>query len=665
MKPPVMTSPSLEKTVVADPPAPAPPLERDAFFNAFSTILAAQCPADGIHPRLFVKDANGVYLHVNAAFAADQGLTPADMIGRTDRMFYPEELVARYRHDDLRVLASAQPLSVEEPYPSDGEQRMVQTTKAPILDGDGRPIGVLGVLIDITKQMEAEQRAEQHRWMLSEGERLAHLGSWRYHSANDHFEWSDELLQIVGLPPDQTHGTLADFTAHVHDEDRAAIDSVFRHIHEQSGSWQRNARIRLANGDVRHVVIRGRSIHRKGKPAQAIGAVQDVTELKTRELDLQRVNWTLRAVTESGAALIRSSSELELMSTVCEALTSDDIFVLAAIAEPLDDADKSIVIRAAAGQAVAYIDGITLSWADTPHGRGPSGMAVRTGRPAIIDDIQNDPRFSAWAERAVAAGILSSIAVPVRAGLSTIAVMGVYAAEPNAFGPEEVALLERFADNLGFGIDARRTRHALDAAQAEREIEIERFRRGMELTIEAISSTVESRDPYTAGHQRRVGDIATAIAAEMGLDSFFIQGLRLAAMVHDVGKIQIPLQILSKPGKLSAIEFELIKTHTTAGYEILKGLDLPWPLAEAVHQHHEYLDGSGYPRGIQGDAIILEARILTVADIVESMSAPRPYRPALGLKAALDEITRQRGSRLDPQVVDACLRCFQGKSTLE
>ncbi|WP_298379068.1 HD domain-containing phosphohydrolase [Azospirillum sp.] len=660
-------SPFLPRTGTTDePPVPCRPPERDAFFNAFVAILKTlHATSGGLHPRLFVKDADGVYLHVTDLFAADQGLTPADMVGRRDRSFYAEDLAARYRRDDLQVLASAQPISVEEPYPFDGVVRMVRTTKAPILDGDGRPIGVLGVFIDITEQMDAEQKAEQQRWMLSEGERLAHLGSWRYRNAEDHFEWSGELLQIVGLPPHQTHGTLADFLAHVHEDDRAAIEAAFHNLDHQDASWQQSARIRLVNGDLRHVIVNGRVIHRPGKAAQTIGAVQDVTELKAREFDLQRVNWMLRAITASDAALIRSASELELMTKVCEALTADDIFVLAAIAEPLDDPDKTIIIRAAAGQAVSYIDGIALSWADTPHGQGPSGTAVRTGRPSIIADIQGDPRFAAWAERAGAAGIRSSIAVPVRAGRSVIAVMGVYASEPNAFGPDEVTLLERFADNLGFGIDARRTRHALDAAQVEREMEVERFRRGMELTIEAISSTVESRDPYTAGHQRRVSDIASAIAAEMGLDAFFIQGLRLAAMVHDVGKIQIPLQILSKPGRLSSIEFDLIKTHTTAGYEILKGLDLPWPLAEAVHQHHEYLDGSGYPRGIQGDAIILEARILTVADIVESMSAPRPYRPALGLDAALAEITRQRGGRLDPQVVDACLRCFQGKTALE
>ncbi len=660
-------SPFLPRTgTIDEPPVPCRPPERDAFLNAFAAILKTlHATSGGLHPRLFVKDADGVYLHVNALFAADQGLTPNDMVGRRDRLFYAEDLVACYRRDDLQVLASAQPISVEEPYPLDGALRMVRTTKAPILDGDGRPIGVLGVLIDITEQMDAEQRAEQQRWMLSEGERLAHLGSWRYRNADDRFEWSGELLQIVGLPPHQTQGTLADFLVHVHEDDRAVMEAAFHKVDHQDASWQQSARIRLANGDLRHVIVNGRVINRPGKAAQTIGAVQDVTELKAREFDLQRVNWMLRAITASDAALIRSASELELMTKVCEALTADDIFVLAAIAEPLDDPDKTIIIRAAAGQAVSYIDGIALSWADTPHGQGPSGTAVRTGRPSIIADIQGDPRFAAWAERAGAAGIRSSIAVPVRAGRSVIAVMGVYASEPNAFGPDEVTLLERFADNLGFGIDARRTRHALDAAQAEREIEIERFRRGMELTIEAISSTVESRDPYTAGHQRRVSDIASAIAAEMGLDSFFIQGLRLAAMVHDVGKIQIPLQILSKPGRLSSIEFDLIKTHTTAGYEILKGLDLPWPLAEAVHQHHEYLDGSGYPRGIQGDAIILEARILTVADIVESMSAPRPYRPALGLDAALAEITSQRGGRLDPQVVDACLRCFHGKTALE
>lgn len=177
-------------------------------------------------------------------------------------------------------------------------------------------------------------------------------------------------------------------------------------------------------------------------------------------------------------------------------------------------------------------------------------------------------------------------------------------------------------------------------------------------TIEVLSSTLESRDPYTAGHERRVADIAVAIAAGMGLDPFRIEGLRLAATVHDIGKIQIPLRILSKPGRLSDIEYALIRTHPGVGHDILRTLELPWPVAEMVHQHHELLDGSGYPHGLKGEEILLEARILTVADIVESMSAARPYRPALGIPAALTELRRRRGVSLDPDVVDACLAIF-------
>lgn len=183
--------------------------------------------------------------------------------------------------------------------------------------------------------------------------------------------------------------------------------------------------------------------------------------------------------------------------------------------------------------------------------------------------------------------------------------------------------------------------------------------RAMRQTIEALSAALESRDPYTAGHERQVAAIAVAIATRLGLDPFRIEGLRLAATVHDIGKIQIPLRILAKPGRLSDIEFNLIKIHPTVGYDILRTLDLPWPVAEMVYQHHEYLDGSGYPCGLSGDEIMLEARIMTVADIVESMSSPRPYRPSLGLHAALAEIRRMRGQKLDPRVVDACLAIYE------
>ncbi|MEQ1673763.1 MAG: HD-GYP domain-containing protein, partial [Candidatus Nitrotoga sp.] len=173
------------------------------------------------------------------------------------------------------------------------------------------------------------------------------------------------------------------------------------------------------------------------------------------------------------------------------------------------------------------------------------------------------------------------------------------------------------------------------------------------------AAIVEMRDPYTAGHQVRVADLAMAIAKQMGLPDEQAHAIHLAGMVHDLGKIQIPAEILSKPGKITGIEYSLIKFHPQAGYDILKGINFPWPIAQMVLQHHERLDGSGYPQGLKGDAILLEARILSVADVVEAMSSHRPYRPGLGIEVALAEITKQRGIYFDPQVVDACLVLFR------
>ena len=180
-------------------------------------------------------------------------------------------------------------------------------------------------------------------------------------------------------------------------------------------------------------------------------------------------------------------------------------------------------------------------------------------------------------------------------------------------------------------------------------------------TVEVATTLSEMRDPYTAGHERRVGKIAAAIGAELGLDQERIEGLRVAGYLHDIGKITIPAEILAKPGKLSPIEFELIQGHAQASYDVLKDVEFPWPVAQVALQHHERLDGSGYPQGLKGEAILLEARILAVADVVEAMSSHRPYRPELGITAALAEIERGRGSAYDPAVADACLKLFREK----
>jgi HD-GYP domain-containing protein (c-di-GMP phosphodiesterase class II) len=170
------------------------------------------------------------------------------------------------------------------------------------------------------------------------------------------------------------------------------------------------------------------------------------------------------------------------------------------------------------------------------------------------------------------------------------------------------------------------------------------------------------RDPYTAGHQIRSADLARAIAKEMELPQDKIDGIRLAGSIHDIGKLSIPAEILSKPSKLTNLEISLIKEHSLIGYEMLKNVESPWPLAQIVYQHHERMDGSGYPQGLKGDEILMEARIMAVADVVESMASHRPYRPALGIEAALKEIEKNKGILYDADVVNACLRLFREKS---
>lgn len=196
-------------------------------------------------------------------------------------------------------------------------------------------------------------------------------------------------------------------------------------------------------------------------------------------------------------------------------------------------------------------------------------------------------------------------------------------------------------------------------ANAEIEHYIKLLEHATEATLEAVSTIVEQRDPYTAGHEKRVGILAADIGTAMGLSDHVIKGLRLTGIVHDVGKVGVPAEILAKPTRLTSIEMALVREHAQAGYEILKNVQFPWPIAEVVYQHHERMDGSGYPRGLKGDQILLEARIMAVADVVESMTSHRPYRPGLGLEAALFEIQKNRGIIYDVSVVDSCLKMFQ------
>jgi PAS domain S-box-containing protein/putative nucleotidyltransferase with HDIG domain len=244
-------------------------------------------------------------------------------------------------------------------------------------------------------------------------------------------------------------------------------------------------------------------------------------------------------------------------------------------------------------------------------------------------------------------------------------------------GPQEIGLAFKGKPGIKFEVDGAVLRD-LDGAPygivylcrdiTERKLAEENMRQGLaklrttlKASIDSLASAIEMRDPYTAGHQERVTRLARAIANEMGLAEEKVEAIEIAGVIHDIGKLYVPAEILSKPTKLSELEYSMIKMHAQVGYTILSKIDFPWPIAQIVHQHHEAINGSGYPQGLSGKDILLEAKILCVADVVEAMSSHRPYRPALGIQAALDEITQKRGILYDREVVDACLKLFREK----
>ncbi len=216
---------------------------------------------------------------------------------------------------------------------------------------------------------------------------------------------------------------------------------------------------------------------------------------------------------------------------------------------------------------------------------------------------------------------------------------------------DEIHLIQMFSEIVGYAIGKRNDEHRILASLLQ-------VKTTFTQTIEALSALVEISDPYTFGHQGRVAQLSLAIAKQLKFTQEQQDAIYMAAVLHDLGKSYIPAQILNKPGKLTDIEFDLVKTHSEHGYQILKKIDFPWPIAEMVHQHHERMDGSGYPLGLKGDDILVEAQIIAVADVIECITSHRPYRPANGLEFALEEIKMVKDIHFKSEIVDACVYLF-------
>lgn len=368
----------------------------------------------------------------------------------------------------------------------------------------------------------------------------------------------------------------------------------------------------------------------------------------------EKHSWALSALSEAAAALARADSHDLLVKEVCNAIAAQGPYVLAWVGKAEDDPNKSIKVIGGAGSALDYINNIVVSWSDQNiTGLGPAGVSIRSGKPSIVVDSETDASFAAWRELAKTYGIRSAIGSPIQDGDRPFGCLLVYSKVPNAFGPDEVLLFQSLAKEIGFGIRAIDRQQKLDDQIHQKEVIQERLSDALRATIEAMAKTMERRDPYTAGHQKRVAMIATAIARKLHWSEEATQALYMAAMVHDIGKVAVPAEILTKPTHLNDLEMKMVQEHAETGFQILKDIPFPWPIAEMVHQHHERLDGSGYPKGLKGDQICLEARVLAVADTIEAMSTHRPYRPAKGLNVAMEEIKAEAGLKLDAEIVRA------------
>lgn len=348
--------------------------------------------------------------------------------------------------------------------------------------------------------------------------------------------------------------------------------------------------------------------------------------------------------------MVSSTGTSEFLERLCTAFVELGRCALAAVSVGDSDNLGDVKIPFAAGATDFLYEGI-VSWSGSSKlGLGPTGTALRTRNTQVANLLGDLPDYAPWQERAQRFGFNSLAAIPFTLG-QQLAVLTLISIHPHAFDQSALDGLEGVAREIEFGVS-----HFQSA---------EKLARSLNGTLAALGQMTETRDPYTAGHQIRVGALGAAIAARLGMDSNMTDLVRQSGEVHDVGKIGVPAEILTRPGRLSTLDFEMVKSHTTAGANILAKASLPWPITEVALQHHERIDGSGYPNGLRGGEIIQPARIIAVADVVEAMTHHRPYRAGLGIDVALAEIVRGAGSLYDAEVVEACIAAFEAGFTFE
>jgi len=547
----------------------------------------------------------------------------------------------------------------------DGTVIWTEQRNVPIYDQAGDLVALEGIARDITERKRAEEalRVSEERFALAV--RGSNAGLWDWDIRDNSLYWSPRLKELLGYADDELDIDFDTFESHLHPDDRERTATAIEAHLKDRELYQVEQRLRTKSGEYRWFLARGQALwDENGNPLRMVGSTTDITDRKRAEEEVRRNLERIEALREIDIAITSTLDLTEVLDIILEELERVIPYHSAGIFLFSND-----TARLAAGRGFPDMER-ALQVSFPIEEDALTCDLLREKRPLGLADAQADERFLA---RGGTEYVRSWIGVPLIAKGEATGFLSIDHREPGIYGEERAEMAQTFASQAAIAIenarpyeDAQRELAERKRAEAALRQSHAMLQRALEGTVHALASAVELRDPYTAGHQRQVARLACAIATEMDLDEERIEGLRLAALIHDMGKITIPTEVLSKPGELNNFEWGLIKAHPQIGHNLLKDLDFPWPLADIVLQHHERLDGSGYPQGLSGEEITLEARILAIADVVEAMASHRPYRPARGLDEALEEISQNRGRLYDAEAVDACLKLFTEKGfTLE
>lgn len=600
-------------------------------------------------------DRRGHVLYVNQAVAELYGRHPQELVGA--RLHDPArpvtgpgpvpESVPRLVAALEEVFRTRAPGTVEVTCAGPRGSVVVHFRLVPGVDSSGEVADVLLIGRDISSVKLIEQELDRSRARyrdifdnaLDQMVLLEICPGGRYRL----LEANLSMQRAMGRSHDELVGRYQDelFT----EEADRTLTAAYRAAIDAGGPVESEFTVALASGTrtLQSTIVPARD--ESGRIVRIVSIVRDITERELAEQTLRRVNSALQTLSSGNMTLVRAADEPTLLSGMCQVMVQVGGFRRAWIGYPVTGGDFPVI-----PMAWASSDNEEASREQPdPVWLGPPALlrdAVSDGKPTLYRPDDEGSRWPTDEYPAHSIGIASCLSMPLLNNGDVVGVFVVHSDDPDAFGPDELRLLVELGADLAYGIHNVR-------ARAEQDRHEERLLKAMNATIQALADTTELRDPYTAGHQRRVAQLAEAVGRRLELSEDRVAGLYLASTIHDIGKISVPAEILSRPGQLSDLELQLMQLHVAAAHELLRGIEFPWPVADIVAQHHERCDGSGYPAGLTAGDLLLESRILAVCDVVEAMSSHRPYRPGLGMEAALAEVQDGRGARYDTQVVDA------------